>query len=377
MPENNFLFNMPNSNSLVNSNSTNYPYSSTLPPTQCSNGTPIPKYLGYGVFAWEVLYSIWVANQSTIGAQFTLNQATYKEPTTEPYVGPANIFIMRHGEKASSPTPNWDLNGNGVYRACRLIEYVNQLALEGTPISYIITINPCPYNSSDPSMRPMQTVSMASFMLNIPIYVAGNQEDFNQCIQLLFDTNTFSGLNVIICWEHSCIQPLTLSILNAAGQNGRLPNDVSPTEGITDLWGDAYFKKYSPKNNICPDGNYLSPKEYYNSDGTKTNSLYYVDLNPDSAKKAPSYIGPNSQFYPYWNNYNFDTVYCLKSSIDTDFKFNFTIIREPILTCYSSCDLHIGLYQPLNEICVSSNKYYNESKCQTPSINPNDWQVYS
>jgi len=78
----------------------------------------IHPYGGNGVNAWEVLYSIWNSYQSTIGAQFTLNQDINKAPDTNTNsntIGPSNIFIIRHGEKNSSSLPNYSLNNNGIY----------------------------------------------------------------------------------------------------------------------------------------------------------------------------------------------------------------------------------------------------------------------
>jgi hypothetical protein len=340
--------------------------SNTLPSNDCSSGFPIDKYKSYGgrgTNPWEVLYSIWNSYQNTLGAQFTLNQDISKAPSNTNIIGPSNIFIIRHGEKQPSK-PNYSINNNGIYRACQLMNFVNILAQEGTPISYIITCNPCPYNSaggskSDPSMRPIQTISMVSFMLNIPIFIYGGAQDFSEVVNQLFlnDTtnttntpNPFNGLNVLICWEHSAIQALCLNILNGAGQANRLT--VNASNGNTDYYGDAFFEATNP----CPDGNY---------ECTDSSSLYFYNEN-----SVPSYIGPNSQFYPYWNNYNFDSVYHLKSNSNNIFE-EFKIFNQPCLTCYSSCDIHIGLYQPLTPPCTSSNKYTNEDSCDLP---PSTWK---
>jgi len=331
--------------------------SNTLPSNNCSSGFPIDKYKSYGgrgTNPWEVLYSIWNSYQNTLGAQFSL-----KEPSNTNIIGPSNIFIIRHGEKQSTK-PNYSLNNNGIYRACQLMNFVNILAEEGNSISYIITCNPCPYNSaggsnSDPSMRPIQTISMVSFMLNIPIFIYGGAQDFSEVVNQLFlndypNTNPFNGLNVLICWEHSAIQALCLNILNGAGQANRLT--VNASNGNNDYYGDAFFEATNP----CPDGNYECRDK---------SSLYFYNEN-----SVPLYIGPNSQFYPYWNNDNFDSVYHLKSNSKKSID-EFKIFNQPCLTCYSSCDIHIGLYQPLTAACTSSNKYPDEDSCELP---PSTWK---
>ena len=351
------------------------PYGETIPSNDCNNGFPISKYGGYGVNAWEVLYSVWVANQSTLGAQFTLNQATIGAPTSSPCLGPANIFIIRHGEKNPSPNIHYCLNNNGIYRASQIIGYVNQLASEGTPISYIISCNPSPFNTQDPSMRPQQTIMVTAFMLNIPMFIYGGSQDYSTVMTNLFSSGIFDGLNVLICWEHGAIQQLCLNLLNTAGTTinpatptGRLMNITTGTLGYADWLGDAYFTL----NNLCTDGNYLS---------NTSSGAYYTDnvnLIAPGATGLPLVIGPNSQNYPYWNDDDFERVYSLKSSSSSsnNYKFTFNIAKQPILTCYPSCELIIGLYQPLKPPGENANKYYSgsndiEQSCQKPT----NWAV--
>jgi hypothetical protein len=346
------------------------PYGKTVPANDCINGFPISRYAGYGVNAWEVLYSIWVANQSTIGAKFTNTQAANAAPGAAPLcTGPANIFMIRHGEKNPSPDVNYCLNNNGIYRACQLIEYVNKLATAGTPISYIISCNTCAYNTGDSSMRPQQTMAMTSFMLNIPMYIFGGPQDYDTVIDKLFNSGIFDGLNVLFCWEHTAIQQLCLNILNAAGFISRL-QITQGTGGYNDWYGDAYFAQYSTPDNLCPDGNYLC---------TDISSPYYTDninLTNPGGTGLPNCIGPNSQYYPYRNTDNFETLYWFKSSSSSEYKFTFKITKEPVLTCYSSCELIVGLYQPLTEQCSSTNKYYDSSdSIEKECLPPSDWAV--
>jgi hypothetical protein len=347
-----FLFNFSKQNNKPNQISyTKSNYSNTLPQNECvetNNGAvPVDKYSGYGTGYTanpnDVLYSIWCSNQNSIAAKFTASQASNNAPETSTFNGPANIFIIRHGEKNSS-SPNYCLNNNGIYRACHLINYIKQLAVEGVPISYIVTCNICPYNTPDPSMRPMQTMSMSSFMLNIPMSVYGGSQDFAQVADELFNSSVYNGLNVVICWEHSAIQSLVNHILDAAAIYDRLPSGINNA--------DDFFNNTT---DICTDGKYLCTS---NSDNF--NSLY-VPPNPES----------NTQNYPYWNTNNYNNVYCLTSDESNNNVFKFSITKQPCLTCYPSCELRIGLYQPLNAQCDSSNEYYSstreiESSCEIP-----------
>jgi hypothetical protein len=336
-----------------------------LPQNDCSDGYPVSKYSGYGVNSTEVLYSIYVANQSTLGAQFTYNQGLKHAPgSNPPCKGPANIIITRHAEKNYSGV-NFHNNRNGIYRSCKLIEYINKLARQDMGISYIITCNPKPYTSaSTGSMRPEQTVMMASFMLNIPMYIYGSYGDFEIVVNSLFDSGTFDGLNVLICWEAVHIQQLCLNILNKASGTlsnptftSRLPSAIQST--YPEWYGDAFFAYYGNTN--FPDGTYLcqdASSEYYIDN---TNLTY-----PGALSNVPLVIGPNSQYYPYWNNHNFEFNYFFTSNATNNYKFTFKIIQEPILTCYSSCLLRVGLYQPEDNYPT----YPGEDDCEVP---PSDW----
>jgi len=369
----NIFFNIKNK-SVKNSKSSSSlpsPFSNTIPPQECNEeGFPISKYAGYGVPTWEVLYSSWVSYQSTLGAQFTANQALNFEPTSSATTGPKNIYLMRHGETSSS----YNLNNNGIYRACQLITYINQLAAEGNPISYIIASNSCPYNSADSSMCPLQSASLASFMLNIPIFVFGGEQDFTSIIQAIFNINPtdttllqnevgpFDNQNIMIIWEHSASQQLTLNLLDQAAA---LPTSTSTAGTVSRLPigipnGNEFFKNIIVNPNT--DGQYRSPEIY--PPGSSTVSPYF----PPPPGTIPG-VGDGTYSYPYWNTKNYDHIYLFKSSPATNYIFEFEIINQPCLTCYANCDLKIGLYQPLKPPCNSSYHYYTNHGT-TPDTEP-------
>jgi len=336
------------------------PYDNSLPTSSCANGSPNDLYAGYGVTPWEVLYSIWVANQSTIGSQFALNQAITAAPGDNPVCqGPANIFIFRQAEK-DQDKPNYSLNSNGIYRSCQLIGFVNELAAKGYPISYIITCNSCPFSGSNPSMRPVQTASIISYMLNIPMYIYGASQNYSSVTVPLFTSGQYDGLNVLMVWDHGSIQQLSLSLMNEAGPLGRLPVNIQPTNNDQNWWGDSFFLN----NDKCPDGHYeCKPGD--------TN--YYATYNPSN---GPAIIGPNSSRYPYWNTNNNDSIYWFKSSYP-DYTYTFELKQQPCFTCEPGCGLHIGLYQPVASQCGSTPHYYDktvaniEDECKVPE----DWSV--
>ena len=309
-----------------------------LPPSQCVNGSPVDKYSGYGVNSWEVLYSIWNSYQVTSTPVY-LNQVYLTEagqtPPSSP-VGPSNIFIFRHGEKNPVATNGgYHDNQNGIYRSCQIIEFINGLANQGYPISYIVTCNPCDFSTLDASTRPQQTIMPAAFCLNIPMYIYGEAFDGNAITaEKLFTSDFYNGKNVVICWEHSNMQKLLKSIVQKGINVGRI-NYTSPYD---------YFKNQNP--NPCPDGNY--------------------EINTSD----PDYEY-GDEFIPYWNTDCFDKVFWFQND-----NMNFFTFLEPCLTCYSSCNLQICGHQVSSD-CVSSTKYAGETSCQLPSapvVNPNTVQ---
>lgn len=337
--------------------STTAQYGNTLPTSQCPGGFPVDNYVGNGVNSWEVLYSVWNAYQSTIGAQFTQSQSNNTAPTPAEnvMVGPKNIIIIRHAEKTSSSRYDVEycLNQNGVYRACQLPTLINQLATNGYPISYLVTANPCPWNSADASMRQEQTVQMASFLLNIPMYMFGPGSDTQSVVNALFDispTNPFNGLNVMICWEHTAIQDLCLKIIKTSNELA-LPNQRST------IGADVFFAQTSVTDQTCVGGKYYAPPGY-----------------PPLTTDPPN---PASIVYPYWNTHNYDNMFCF-FAIDNNTNFDFVLTNQQYfncLTCYRSCELKIGLFQPVNN-CTHSIYYYDENDEIEPNcVPPAGWEA--
>jgi len=327
-------------------------FSNTLPTLECPGGVPRDKYASYGGNSLEVMYSIWNAYQSTIGAQFTQSQSNIGAPVDPTMVGPKNIYILRHGEKTKSVSPviQYHLNQNGIYRACQIPTFVNQLATIGYPISYMVTSNPCPLNLANNSMRNEQTIAMASFLLNIPMFIYGGITDTQAVADALFNTdpaNPFNGLNVLICWEHTTIQDLCLKIIETSNSAGIDRSTMGP---------DEFFAQPSVSDQICVDGKYLAPsgEEPFTTDPT----------NPASA------------FYPFWNNNNYDNIFCfLGNTSNTD--FDFTLSNQQYfncLTCYPSCELKIGLFQPMSN-CSTLTTYYlpGSTQLETECLPPTDW----
>lgn len=350
-------------------------YSNTLPSSQCPNGFPVDNYAGYGVNSWEVLYSIWNSYQSTIGANFTQSQANNMSPfapnqIVSSIIGPKNIFIIRHGEKnksvitSTSANIQYHINQNGVYRACQIPTLVNQLAKTGFPITYMVSTNPCPFNSADPSTRNQQTINMASFLLNIPLFVFGDITQTQAVVNALFDTsptNPFNGLNILICWEHTTIQDLCLKLMDKSFLVGRSIMDA-----------DNFFAQPSVSEQTCLDGKYLAPP---GESSTPFNVKVETSPGPPPTYDYVSH-DPKTAVYPFWNTNNFDNMFCFKSNLDSS-DFIFTLSNQQqynCLTCYPNCETKIGLFQPPSS-CTKTIYYIPGS---TPTLEqeclpPTEW----
>ena len=77
----------------------------------------------------------------------------------------------------------------------------------------MVSTNPCPFNSDDPSTRNQQTINMASFLLNIPMFIFSDYYDpTGITAQAIFENGQFNGQNIVIFWEHTNIQQLILNL---------------------------------------------------------------------------------------------------------------------------------------------------------------------
>lgn len=298
MPTNyNFNLIKSKSNSTINSN--------INITTSCNNGCPQNKYEGYGVNASDVLYSVMRSYQNTFTPNWIDNNnsvVTNEENSTNTNNtnnnGPKNIFIIRHGEKS----PSYYLDCNGLYRASKMADFINNLGINGYPISYIVTSNPCPLTTCNASMRPMQTVQFASALLNIPMFVYSMDNTTNSAIDntaplnqgliatanAVTNNNYFNGTNVLICWEHKNIQTLANSLIS----NAITLNRINYTN-LNDYWSNQSY---------CPGG-------------------------------EP----------PHWSKHNFDNVYWFNCYNN----FDFNIFTENINTCIPSkegidCEIQTG-----------------------------------
>lgn len=118
--------------------------------------------------------------------------------------GPANIFIIRHGEKIKSKN---SLDCNGILRSTYIPELIVDLNNKGFGIHAIIT------SFNYRSMHQEQTISLSSWLMDIPVYMFGQSFQQNKAVNEIFTNPYFRGKSVLFCWEHQCIQGLVNSII--------------------------------------------------------------------------------------------------------------------------------------------------------------------
>jgi len=131
--------------------------------------------------------------------------------------GPANIFIIRHGEKIKSKIA---LDCNGILRSTYIPTLITTLNKKGFGIHDIITAYEYTY------MHLQQTIMLTSWLFSIPLFMYGEPSESQIAVQTLFSNPYFNGKTVLICWEHTCIQDLVENIITIGAKMKGLDNYV-------------------------------------------------------------------------------------------------------------------------------------------------------
>jgi hypothetical protein len=143
----------------------------------------------------------------------TLNKKINSSP-----IGPANIFIIRHGERINSLI---SLDCNGIYRSCYNLVLLEEINKIGYGIDFIITSNP---DILSGAMHIEQTIMAVSWIMDIPLFIFGSMEDPEVAVSNLYKNHIFNNKNILFCWEHTCIQNLLLNIIKIGPAIKNKPN---------------------------------------------------------------------------------------------------------------------------------------------------------
>jgi hypothetical protein len=117
------------------------------------------------------------------------------------FAAPAEIVIIRHGEKPESGN---ELNERGRKRALELIDFFrkDQRVLQfGTPVA-IYAAKP---SSSSGSVRSIQTVTPTANELGLPVIHTYTKKKVKSLIHEIMKTKAYDGKTVLICWQHDAI----------------------------------------------------------------------------------------------------------------------------------------------------------------------------
>lgn len=157
--------------------------------------------------------------------------------------GPSNIFIIRHSER--NDIKELPLNCNGILRSTLIPNLIEKINENGIGINAII----CPYDYK--TMHEQQSIMLTSWLLNIPIFMYGENHDTKIAVENVFTNPYFNGKSILFCRKHTCIQQLIKNII-----------DIGPT-----------IKNLKNYQFINPEGNSKLP--YWGFDNYDT--LFYFD----------------------------------------------------------------------------------------------------
>jgi hypothetical protein len=133
-------------------------------------------------------------------------------------IGPKNIFIARHAQRTE---PDYYLNHNGIYKSTIIPELINAINNEGYPIHAVVTVNPSPVGHS---IHVQQTITLSSWLLNIPLYIFGDKYDTKKTATEIYSNNTFNDLNILYVGDHTCAQSLIRYIIKIGEQTKEIKN---------------------------------------------------------------------------------------------------------------------------------------------------------
>jgi hypothetical protein len=358
----------------------NYLFNMNITPQpipECNNGCPINKFpdgttttltksnvRSNNSFTNEdIVYSVYQTYQKTFTPMYIQNNLLQ---LTNPNnynrlndpMGPSNIFIIRHVEKALNnfvtPTNEntyYAADCNGIYRSIHLPQFINNLGSNGFPITAIVI----PSEKMDinvngnVSIRMQQTLTFSAWLLNIPVYMfsyANCAQPYDATTAINIFTNTsLRGKNILVSWQHADAQSLTNQLVQCY----------------------HYFKQGGTVQNLNNTTLYnVSTEEWWRQNTPVSPQYQYPGIRPPQTTSSlhPFPYKNYSQYLPYWNVNSYDGVYWL-SQTNSPNNLTFNIFYQNITTCANGCRLLIGLLQ-WAYVLNGENEYANDGKCLPP-----------
>jgi len=132
----------------------------------------------------------------TIFAQTIVSNAT-----------PNKVIIIRHAEKVYGKN---HLDQRGYERAAALPYYFSGNPLYNTPLpAHVFAAG---LVETDSSVRPIETCSPIANHLKLSLNVGYKPEETAKLAKEILTNPKYDKANIIICWEHKNIRPLTIAL---------------------------------------------------------------------------------------------------------------------------------------------------------------------
>ena len=212
----------------------------------------------------NILYTIHEEFKKKRDYNHLLSRKTEKGNFIFPAKGPANIFIIRHGEKIKGKVA---LDSNGILRSTYMPSLIEDLNKKGYGFNDIITS--IDYNS----MHQEQTILLTSWLFSIPIFIYGEYGDPETTVKTLFTNPYFKGKTILICWEHGCIQTLLKCIIQIGSKAKGLNNYTFKNTQGTSEWPYWDTNNYNSIYHLDDKLNFNILEEPFTTCYTKGNNI--------------------------------------------------------------------------------------------------------
>jgi hypothetical protein len=147
---------------------------------------------------------------SIAGALTLLSVVSTPLPVHPPASRPAQIILIRHGEKPDDPE-NPHLSPAGVKRAQLLVSFIATdpvMRAFGTPTGVFATH----VTKHDDGQRTQETVAPLAKSLNLVVQAPYVGKDFAALAKHILANPAYAGKTVIICWNHEEIPELAAAL---------------------------------------------------------------------------------------------------------------------------------------------------------------------
>jgi len=159
---------------------------------------------------------------------------------TTVFAAPAQVIIIRHGEK---PEQGSGLNEQGFQRAKALVgffETAPAVLQHGTPFA-IYAMAP---KHSDSSIRAIQTVTPLADALELTINTSYTRDQVAGLVKDIMENPDYTGRLVLVCWEHKVIVDIAAA-LAAYGNSDPAVQATLPSSWNGDAFDRVWILNFS------------------------------------------------------------------------------------------------------------------------------------